>query len=229
MTILYVEDEEELAELVTTALERAGFRVLWCHDGVEGFARACEGGFALILLDGMLPGMDGLEICRRLRARRDLTPILMITARETPVDQVRGLETGADDYLTKPFSLEVLLARIRALLRREGAHRTSVVTLRDLSLNLTERTVTRSGKPVSLTPREWDLLEVLVRSEGRTVSRERIVHSAWDAEERIGSNMVDVYIRQLRQKLDRGAETKLIYTIHGSGYALLRPRDEGAP
>lgn len=226
MTILYVEDEEELATLVTTALTRAGYRVEWFEEGTTAFTRACEGGFALILLDGMLPGMDGLELCRRLRAQRDRTPILMLTARETPAEQVRGLETGADDYLTKPFSLEVLLARIRALLRREGVHRASVITLRDLTLNLAERTLNRAGEPLTLTPREWDLLEVLILSEGRTVSREKILQRAWGAEDKIGSNMVDVYIKQLRQKLDSGAEQKLIHTIHGSGYALLRPREE---
>ncbi len=229
MTILYIEDEEELADLVALALRRAGYTVEHLADGQRGWERAQEGGFALILLDGMLPGMDGLEICRRLRLRRDRTPILMLTARETSEDQVRGLETGADDYLVKPFSLEVLLAHIRALLRREGAHKSSAITIRDIAIDLSGRTLTRAGLPVTLTPREWKLLEVLVQSEGRTVSREKILQRAWDAEEKIGSNMVDVYIKQLRQKLDSDSEQKLIHTVHGSGYALLRPREESTP
>jgi DNA-binding response OmpR family regulator len=225
MTILYVEDEEDLADLVTTALTRAGYRVQWCADGNQAFELADNPGIALILLDGMLPGMDGLEICRRLRARRDNVPILMLTARDTDSDQIRGLESGADDYLTKPFSLDILIARIRALLRREAAHRADRVVLRDLTLHFGERTATRAGLPLPLTPREWDLLELLVRNEGRTVSREKILQRAWDAEERIGSNMVDVYIKQLRRKIDDGAEHKLIQTVHGTGYTLVRPPD----
>lgn len=226
MRILYIEDEEEIAEIVAMALERAGYTVALAADGQEGLERAQEGGWSLILLDGMLPGLDGIEVCRRLRAQRDRTPLLMLTARDTVADQVKGLEIGADDYLPKPFAIELLLARVRALLRREGVQKGSVIRLRDLEIDLTFRQLTRAGQEVLLTPRQWDLLELLVRQEGRPVSRELILRRAWDAEERVGSNMVDVYINQLRKKLDEGAEVKLLRTLHGIGYALVRPAQE---
>ena len=227
MRILYVEDEDEISEIVVMSLERAGYTVEVASDGLEGLERAQEGGWSLLLLDVMLPRLDGIELCRRLRARRDRTPVLMLTARDSVADQVHGLEIGADDYLPKPFALELLLARVRALLRRDGVQKGSVIHIRDLEIDLTFRQLRRAGQDVALTPRQWDLLELLIRQEGRPISRELILRRAWDAEERVGSNMVDVYINHLRKKLDDGAEVKLLKTLHGIGYAFVRPSEGG--
>jgi DNA-binding response OmpR family regulator len=226
MRILYVEDEEDIADIVGKALTRAGYTVEVASDGITGWQWAQEGGWSLILLDVMLPEIDGFEICRRLRARRDRTPVLMLTARDATPDEVRGLEMGADDYLPKPFAMEVLIARVRALLRRESVNRGKMIQIRDLTIDLGENTVKRGGVDVSLTRREWNLLALLAAHEGRPVSREMILQRAWDAEERIGSNMVEVYIAHLRKKIDDGAEVKLIRTVHGLGYTLDRPQED---
>ncbi len=223
MRILLIEDEVAIAAVVKRGLERSGYSVTAIHDGAEGLEVALSEEWALILLDLMLPGRDGLDICRSLRARRNTTPILMLTARDAVPDRVRGLEVGADDYLPKPFAFEELLARVRALLRRESVHRTSLIQIRDIEIDTTTRRVTRAGVEVALTPREWTLLEALVRSEDRPLSRETILSRVWDDEGRTGSNTVDVYINQLRRKIDTDAEVKLIHTIHGIGYVLRRP------
>jgi DNA-binding response OmpR family regulator len=221
--ILLIEDEVAIAAVVKRGLERSGYSVTTVHDGAEGLELALNEEWALILLDLMLPGRDGLDICRSLRARRNTTPILMLTARDAVPDRVRGLEVGADDYLPKPFAFEELLARVRALLRRESVHRTSLIQIRDIEIDTTSRRVLREGVEIPLTPREWSLLEALVRSEDRPLSRETILSRVWDDEGRTGSNTVDVYINQLRRKLDTDAEVKLIHTIHGVGYVLRRP------
>jgi DNA-binding response OmpR family regulator len=221
--ILLIEDEVAIASVIKRGLERAGYSVTICHDGSEGLERASLEDWELILLDVMLPGRDGIDICRSLRARRDTTPILMLTARDAVPDRVRGLEVGADDYLPKPFAFEELLARVRALLRRESVHRTALIQIRDLEIDTTARRVMRNGVEIALTPREWSLLEALVRSEDRPLSRETILSRVWDDEGRTGSNTVDVYINQLRRKIDADAEVKLIHTIHGVGYVLRKP------
>jgi DNA-binding response OmpR family regulator len=223
MRILLIEDEEGIASVIRRGLERARYAVEVVHDGREGLCRAHEGGWSLILLDLMLPGVDGLTICQSLRSRRDRTPVLMLTARDSIPDRVRGLETGADDYLPKPFAFEELLARVRALLRRESVHRTSVIEIRDLRIDTSHRRVTRNGVEIPLTPREWGLLEALVSNEGRALSRETILNRVWEDEGRTGSNTVDVYINLLRRKIDADADAKLIHTVHGVGYMLLRP------
>ena len=223
MKILCVEDEEGIAEIVQMGLEAAGYVVELAHDGPSGLERAMEGGWSVIVLDWMLPGFDGLELLRRLRARRDRTPVLMLTARDTLPDEVRGLETGADDYLPKPFAVERLVARVRALLRRESVQRSNTVHLRDLEIDMAHRQVKRGGAEVPLTPREWAIFEVLLRSEGRPVSRDTLRQQVWYDEAAVGSNVVDVYIRLLRTKLDDDAQTKLIRTIYGHGYILERP------
>lgn len=223
MRILLVEDEVAIASVIKRGLERAGYSVTAVHDGAEGLERATMEKWELILLDVMLPGRDGLDICRSLRARRDTTPILMLTARDAVPDRVRGLEVGADDYLPKPFAFEELLARVRALLRRESVHRTALIQIRDLEIDTTSRRVTRNGVEIPLTPREWSLLEALVRSEDRPLSRETILSRVWDDEGRTGSNTVDVYINQLRRKIDADADVKLIHTVHGVGYVLRKP------
>jgi DNA-binding response OmpR family regulator len=220
MRVLYIEDEVEIAEVVQLALTRAGYSVTIVNEGREGLLLAQSESWDLILLDVMLPGMDGMEICRRLRADRNRTPILMLTARDSVTDQVTGLETGADDYLPKPFSLELLLAHLRALLRRESFNRSRVITLRDLVIDMKAHTVSRSGQDIPLTPRQWSLFEFLLLHEGHTVTREMILGRAWDAEMTIASNSVEVYIKQLREKIEGGFGEKIIHTVHGVGYVL---------
>lgn len=221
-----VEDEAPIASVVKRGLERAGYQVELADNGLNGWERAREGGYSLILLDLMLPELDGLELCRRLRARRDRTPILMLTARDAVPERVKGLEAGADDYLPKPFAFEELLARVRALLRREGVNKSSVITIRDLQIDTTTRRVLRGGVELSLTPREYSLLEALAKNEGRSVSRETVLERVWGDEGRTGSNTVDVYITMLRRKIDSDTDNKLIHTVHGVGYVLRRPHDD---
>lgn len=209
--------------MVRRGLERAGYQVEVADDGLSGWELAKEGGYVLILLDLMLPGLDGLELCRRLRARRDRTPILMLTARDAVPERVKGLEAGADDYLPKPFAFEELLARVRALLRREGVNKSSVIAIRDLQIDTTTRRVLRAGEELSLTPREYSLLEALAKNEGRALTREVVLERIWGDEGRTGSNTVDVYITMLRRKIDSDTDIKLIHTVHGVGYVLRRP------
>jgi DNA-binding response OmpR family regulator len=220
-----VEDEAPIASVVKRGLERAGYQVEVADEGLAGWELAKEGGYSLILLDLMLPGLDGLEICRRLRARRDRTPILMLTARDAVSERVKGLEAGADDYLPKPFAFEELLARVRALLRREGVNKSSIIQIRDLEIDTTARRVLRDGEELPLTPREYSLLEALAKNEGRTLTRELVLERVWDDEGRTGSNTVDVYITMLRRKIDADASVKLIHTVHGVGYVLRRPTE----
>ena len=226
MRILLVEDESSIASVVKRGLERAGYQVELAADGLVGWELAKEGGFSLILLDLMLPGLDGLELCRRLRARRDRTPILMLTARDAVPERVKGLESGADDYLPKPFAFEELLARVRALLRREGVNKSSIIHIRDLEIDTMARRVLRGGEELALTPREYSLLEALAKNEGRALSRELVLERIWGDEGRTGSNTVDVYITMLRRKIDTDAGVKLIHTVHGVGYVLRRPPEE---
>jgi DNA-binding response OmpR family regulator len=228
MRILLIEDEEGIASVIRRGLERARYVVEVEHNGTLGLQRAAEGGWSLILLDVMLPGTDGMTICQALRARRDRTPVLMLTARDAITDRVRGLEIGADDYLPKPFAFEELLARVRALLRRDNVHRASIIEIRDLRVDTIHRRVTRDGAEIPLTPREWSLLEALVANEGRPLSRETILQRVWEDEGRTGSNTVDVYINLLRRKIDADSIDKLIHTVHGVGYMLLRPAESGA-
>ncbi len=204
-------------------LQAAHYEVEWCRDGAEGFNRLLEDSFSLLLLDLMLPGMDGWTICRRLRDRRDTTPILMLTARDEVEDRVRGLNLGADDYLPKPFAFSELKARIAALLRRENAQRRRILTVADVSIDTEAREVTRAGKPLILTQREYDLLVTLAMREGHTVSKETILE-AWGDTESI-SNVVEVHLAALRRKVDgdRLESEKLIQTVYRYGYILRDP------
>lgn len=222
MQILYVEDDDGIAEMVKMGLEGVGYTVEIESEGKAGLARALEGGWGLIILDWMLPGLDGLEICRRLRARRDSTPILMLTARDTLPDEILGLDTGADDYLVKPFAVERLVARCRALMRREAVQRSRFVQLRDLEIDLVHRQVWRKGVEIALTPREWAVFEMLLRNEGRPVSKEQLYQRIWHDDASVGSNVLEVYIRMLRAKLDDNTEVKLIKTLYGIGYLIER-------
>src|SRR5438105_13235442 len=186
---------------------------------------ARRGEYALLILDVMLPRMDGWKICEALRARRDTTPILMLTARDTVDDRVRGLETGADDYLPKPFDFKELLARVRALLRRDKLHKTRVVRIADLEIDTGTTSVRRAGQEVQLTPREYTLLEALILNEGRVLTREMIQDRVWADDEAFPAT-VNVHVANLRKKIDAGHEVKLIHTVHGFGYTLRAPGSE---
>jgi DNA-binding response OmpR family regulator len=222
MRILLVEDEEAIAAVVRQGLEQAGYDVDLAADGKIGLEKAQYGLYALLVLDLMLPEVDGWTICKTVRAHRNTTPILMLTARDEVTDRVRGLEMGADDYLPKPFAFTELLARVQALLRRDRVHKTRTIHVADMEIDTGTRKVTRAGQEITLTPREYDLLEALAANEGRTLSREMIQERVWMDEESL-SNTVDVYIGTLRKKMDTGYDARLIHTIHGLGYSLRRP------
>ncbi|MFN3653441.1 MAG: response regulator transcription factor [Armatimonadota bacterium] len=222
MKILLVEDEAPIAAVVKRGLESARYQVDVAADGETGLRRALSGEHDLVILDVMLPGRDGMSICETLRSRRSTVPILMLTARDAVADRVRGLETGADDYLPKPFDFTELLARVRALLRRERVHRARIIRVADLEIDTVARRVRRGEAEVALTPREYTLLEALASNEGRVLTREMIQERVWMDEESY-SNTVDVHIGLLRKKIDAGRGQKLIRTVHGMGYMLQVP------
>lgn len=219
MKILLVEDERPLASAVTRLLTEAGHTVTWAPDGGVGYESALHGRFDLILLDVLLPKKNGWEILEGLRLNKVNTPILMLTAMDELEDKVRGLEAGADDYLPKPFETPELLARINALHRRDSAQKGGVVVVDDLMVDRRNRRVVRGGKEISLTRREYDLLEALAVNEGRVLSRQTIQSQVWGDEESV-SNTVDVFIGTLRKKIDAAFESKLIHTVVGFGYVL---------
>jgi DNA-binding response OmpR family regulator len=225
LRILLVEDETPIANVVRRGLEEQRFAVDVAEDGEAGLQMALRNGYDLLILDLMLPGRDGWSVCRELRQRRSVVPILMLTARDEVEDRVRGLETGADDYLTKPFAFQELLARVRALLRRDKLHRTRTIRVADLEIDTAACRVTRHGRDVHLTRREYSLLEALAANEGRVMSRDVILERVWRDEESY-SNTVDVHIALLRKKIDAGHEVKLIQTVHGMGYVLRGPETE---
>lgn len=227
MRILLVEDEKAIASVIRRGLEAARFEVDVASDGEAGLALALEREHAVIILDIMLPKRDGWSVCEELRARRVVTPILMLTARDGAQDKVRGLETGADDYLAKPFDFSELVARVRALLRRDKIHRTRVIRIADLEIDTVAGTVRREGKELHLTRREFTLLEALAANEGRVLTREAILDRVWMDEESY-SNTVDVHIGLLRKKIDAGRSVRLIHTVHGVGYTLRVPETEAA-
>ena len=227
MRILLVEDEEGIAEAVRRGLEKARYRVDIASSGEECLALAEGGGHALVVLDVMLPDIDGCTVCERLRKARNAVPILMLTARDAVSDRVRGLEAGADDYLVKPFDFSELLARVRALLRRDKVHRARVVEVGDLVMDTTARRVTSAGREIALSPREYALLETLALAEGRVLTREVLQDIVWTDEE-VYANTIDAYIGHLRRKMDQGYPAKLIQTIHGVGYRLEAPQQEPA-
>ncbi|MBC8103661.1 MAG: response regulator transcription factor [Cytophagales bacterium] len=222
MKILLVEDEEGIASLIRRGLEKANLSVDRAPDGTTGLQMARERTYSLVILDLMLPGINGLRICEALRAEQNPVPILMLTARDAVEDRVRGLETGADDYLPKPFDFAELLARVRALLRRDKVHRTRVIRIADLELDTAQRRVTRAGVEIGLSHREYDLLEALASRESQILTRDVILDRVWMDEDSL-SNTVDVYIGALRKKVDAGHEVKLIQTVRGVGYTLRAP------
>jgi len=222
MRVLLIEDEPGISRLIKRGLEDAGYTVDTAQDGAAGLELAEMNTYAVILLDLMLPVMDGWTVCESLRRHKDRTPILMLTARDTVTDKVRGLDTGADDYLPKPFDFQELLARLRALLRRDKVHKARVIRVGDLEIDTGQHRVTRGGREIGLSHREYELLEALAAHESQVLSREAIQERIWMNEESY-SNTVDVYIRLLRKKIDAGFDVKLIHTVHGVGYTLRVP------
>jgi DNA-binding response OmpR family regulator len=221
MYILLVEDERRLAQVVRRVLEEEGHTVDVAHDGEEGLAVATDGSHDVIVLDILLPVMDGFEVCRTLRRDRVDTPILLLTALDSVDDRVRGLDAGADDYLPKPFAFQELLARLRALGRRKvQAREPSTLEVDELRLDLRRRRAERKGRTIDLSPREFSLLEFLMRNEGRVVTRTQMLDHVWGYDYATDSNLVDVYMAYLRRKVDRADDRKLIRTVRGVGYAI---------
>ncbi|MBA2713672.1 MAG: response regulator transcription factor [Rubrobacteraceae bacterium] len=216
--ILLVEDDRSIVSFVEPELQRLGLRVRCAFDGAAGLEEARTFEPALIVLDIMLPGLDGVGVLKRLRHEGSRVPVIMLTARDTTIDKVHSLDLGADDYLTKPFDIEELLARIRALLRRlEGDE---ILRVADLEINTSTREVRRGEREIELTAREFELLEFMAKNARRVLSRDFLLSRVWDEEFRLTTNLVDVYVGYLRRKVDAPGEQKLIRTVRGAGYAL---------
>jgi DNA-binding response OmpR family regulator len=220
MRILIVEDDRKLAHQLKKGMEEQGHAVTVVSEGMEGLEAARRGEFDVLVLDVMLPGLDGVSIVRRLRAAKSAAPILLLTARDAADDIVTGLDAGADDYLTKPFSFKVLLARLRALSRRKNVEPRTTFQISDLVLDPAAREVKRSGSAIALTKTEFLLLETLMRNPGRVITRTRMIDAVWGHGRDIENNTLDVFIRQVRAKIDPPGSHKLIHTIRGVGYAL---------
>lgn len=223
MRVLVVEDEKKTAAFIRKALQAEGFVVEVHHNGDDGFLRASAETFDAIVLDIMLPGRDGLSLLRQLRERKDGTPLLLLSARGDVNERVDGLNAGADDYLPKPFVIAELIARVRALARRSGDSKSTKLQVADLALDTITRRAYRGNVPLELTTREYRLLEFLMRVPGRICGRVAILENVWDYNFDPGTNIVDVYIRRLREKIDT-VEPKLLHTIRGSGYVLKEQR-----
>lgn len=226
MRLLLVEDNKQLNESLRQSLEDAGYAVDSAFDGIEGEEWALLYDFDAIILDIMLPGKDGLEVCRSLRAQKVKSPVIMLTARDTVDDRVLGLDSGADDYLVKPFSLQELEARVRALLRRDAEDKSPVLQVADLELDPATRTVSRGGEDIKLTAKEFALLEYFMRNPNRVITREMAEDHIWSYDFQTTSNVVDVYVRRLRRKIDDPYAAKLIQTVRGAGYRLVQAEKE---
>ena len=220
MQVLVVEDERRMAELLQQGLQEEGHSVVLAANGREGLAMAESYSFDVILLDVMLPGIDGFSIAKKLRGARNQTPILMLTARDATQDVIEGLNLGADDYLVKPFAFDVLLARLRAVSRRGPIPRPVSLQVADLSLNPATRDVMRGNRRIPLTRTEYSLLELLMRRSGRVVSRESLIEAVWGFDSEVRNNTLDAFIRLLRDKVETSGEPKLIHTVRGVGYCL---------
>ena len=220
--ILLVEDEEKLARFVELELTHEGYQVEKAFDGRTGLELAEKGGFDLLLLDIMLPGLNGLEVLRRLRREDSSVPVIMLTARDAVMDKVTGLDMGADDYVTKPFSIEELLARIRAALRKQTVQKKedSLLSCADLTVDVSRHRVTRGGKEIELTGREFSLLQFFMENKTIVLSRDQLLEKVWGYDYLGETNVVDVYVRYLRGKIDEGFEPKLLQTVRGVGYVL---------
>ncbi|HEY7319227.1 MAG TPA: heavy metal response regulator transcription factor [Candidatus Binatia bacterium] len=220
MRILVIEDEKKVASFIKRGLEAASYSVDMEYDGTAGLDRLLKSEYDLIILDVMLPGIDGLSLMKKIRERRIDVPILLLTARVTVADRVMGLDLGADDYLTKPFAFEELLARVRALLRRGAAAIPVVLAIADLRLDPATREVTRGNKRIDLTPKEYALLEFFLRRRDQVLSRAVIAQHVWGVNYDTFTNIIDVYVNYLRKKIDDDFEPKLIHTVRGAGYVL---------
>lgn len=220
MRILIIEDDKSMQKILSKRLREESYSVDCCYDRLEGleFAQASE--YDCVLLDLMIPKVSGLDVVRKLRASGNKTYIMIITAMSAVEDRITGLDAGADDYLTKPFSLDELIARVRALVRRQNENKNQIVSLDDLKIDLTSHTVKRADKIIELTVKEYALLEYLVRNQGVILTRTQISEHVWDYSYYTESNVVDVYIRYLRNKIDKGFDKKLIHTIRGYGYVM---------
>ncbi len=220
MRILIIEDEHKLSDVIKTGLVEEGFAVDQAFDGEEGLYMGSSEPYDIIILDIMLPKKDGISICKDLRQKKVLTPILMLTAKTQTEDKITGLESGADDYLTKPFEFAELKARIQALLRRSHGHADTTITIDDLIIDPTHHTIKRNGKDIKLTPKEFSILEMLALHKNEVVTRTQIIEHTWDYNFDRMSNVVDVFIATLRKKIDENRPVKLIHTVHGVGFKL---------
>ena len=220
MRILVVEDEKHLNRIISEAVEDEGYSVDSCYNGLEALEYLECADYDVIILDIMMPKMNGLELVRRLRSEGNNTPVLFLTARDAVADRVEGLESGGDYYLTKPFDFQELMAVVRVMTRKYTGNRSNVYTIADLSLDSNTKTVTRAGKNIELTAKEFSLLEYMMRNKGVVLSREMIENNLWNYDYEGGTNVVDVYVGYLRKKMDTGFSQKLIHTVWGTGWVL---------
>lgn len=220
MRILVVEDEKNLNRIISEAMEDEGYSVDSCFNGLDGLEYASSADYDVIILDIMMPKVDGLEMVRRLRQNGNSVPVLFLTARDSVADRVEGLESGGDYYLVKPFDFTELMAVVRVMTRKYTGNRSNVYTVADLMLDTAAKSVTRGGKSIELTAREFSLLEYMMRNRGVVLSREMIENNLWNYDYEGGTNIVDVYVGYLRKKMDTGFDKKLIHTVWGSGWVL---------
>lgn len=220
MRILVVEDERDLNRVISKRLESEGYSVDRCFDGEEALDFIDVGEFDAIIMDIMMPRINGIEVLKQMRSRNNITPVLLLTARDGIGDRVNGLDAGADDYLVKPFAFEELLARIRVMTRKASGNPTNVFSAADLTMDLNSHTVVRGDVNINLSAKEFEILEYLLRNKGIVLSREKIESHVWNFDYSGGTNVVDVYIRYLRKKIDDEFEPKLIHTVRGCGYVL---------
>ena len=220
MRVLVVEDEKHLNRIITEAMEDEGYSVDSCFNGADALDYAQSAVYDVMILDIMLPKLDGLELVRRLRRGGNHTPVLFLTARDSVADKVEGLESGGDYYLTKPFDFQELIAVVHVMTRKYTGNRSNIYTIADLTLDVSARTVTRAGRSIELTQKEFALLEYMVRNRGVFLSREMIENNLWNYDYEGGTNVVDVYVGYLRKKMDAGFDKKLIHTVWGTGWVL---------
>lgn len=220
MRILVVEDEKNLNRIISEAMEDEGYSVDSCFNGLDGLDYARAASYDVIILDINMPKLNGLDMVRRLREEGDSTPVLFLTARDSVSDKVEGLESGGDYYLVKPFDFSELMAVVRVMTRKYTGNRSNVYTLADLTVDTASKSVTRAGKSIDLTAKEFSLLEYMMRNRGVVLSREMIEDNLWNYDYEGGTNIVDVYVGYLRKKMDTGFEKKLIHTVWGSGWVL---------
>ena len=229
MRVLVVEDAKDMNRLIVKTLTRAGYSVDGCYNGEEALDFLAGAEYDAILLDVMMPKLDGYALLEKLRSQGMDTPVLFLTARDAISDRVKGLDLGADDYLVKPFDFEELLARIRAMTRKKSGKKSNVFTLGDLQVDAQSHTVTRGGKEINLLPKEFTILEYMIRNHGTVLSREQLENQIWNYERSGSSNNIDVYISKLRKKIDGEGQSRLLHTIRGVGWVLRMEEGKGNP